>query len=461
MGEEAFCFWYYNLFFREEVFIYLKISGGINIKKYSIETLCVQAGYEPKSSEPRITPIHQSTTYQYNSADEVAELFDLTREGHMYSRISNPTVEVLEKKVAALEGGIGALATSSGQAASLLAVLTICKNGDHFVADKNLYGGTFTMFTSTLKHMGIDVTLADFAASEEEINRTIQSNTKLLFAETIGNPSLKVLDIEKIANIAHKNGIPLVVDNTFPTPYLCRPIDYGADIVIHSTTKYLDGHATSVGGIIIDSGNFNWNNGKFPCLTEPDPNYHGLSYTESFTAAAYITRARVVFMRDLGTTMSPFNAFLTNLGVETLALRMERHSENALKIANWLEANANVEWVIYPKLKSNADYELAEKYLNKGGSGVITFGIKGGIEEGKRFISALKLVSLVVHVGDIRTHVLHPASATHRQLPAEAKLEGGITDNMIRLSVGIENADEIIKDLANALERSQIDASNS
>lgn len=431
------------------------------MKKYSVETLCVQAGYEPESGEPRVTPIHQSTTYRYDNADEVAELFDLTKEGHMYSRISNPTVEVLEKKVAALEGGIGALATSSGQAASLLAVLTICKNGEHFVADKNLYGGTFTMFTSTLKNMGIDVTLTDFAAGDKEIQKAIEPNTKLLFGETIGNPSLKVLDIEKAAKIAHKNGIPLVVDNTFPTPYLCRPIDYGADIVIHSTTKYLDGHATSVGGIIVDSGNFNWSNGNFPCLTEPDPNYHGLSYTKTFGDAAYITRARVVFMRDLGTTMSPFNAFLTNLGVETLAVRMERHSENALKIASWLEANDNVEWVNYPKLKSNADNVLAEKYLSKGASGVITFGIKGGIEEGKRFISALELISLVVHVGDIRTHVLHPASTTHRQLPEEAKAKGGITDDMIRLSVGIENADEIIEDLANAFERSQINASNS
>ncbi len=431
------------------------------MKNYSIETLCVQAGYEPKSGEPRITPIHQSTTFQYNDAEEVAELFDLAREGHMYSRISNPTLEVLERKITALEGGVGALTTSSGQAASLLAILTICKNGEHFVADKNLYGGTFTMFTSTLKQMGIEVTLADFSADISEIEKAIRPNTKLLFGESIGNPTLKVMDIEKIADLAHKHGIPLIVDNTFPTPYLCRPFDFGADIVIHSTTKYLDGHATSVGGIIVDSGKFDWTNGKFPCLTEPDPNYHGLSYTKTFGDAAYITRARVVFLRDLGTAMSPFNAFLTNLGAETLAVRMERHSENALKIAQWLEQNSNVEWVSYPRLKSSPDYALSEKYLSNGAGGVITFGIKGGIEEGKKFINALELASLVVHVGDIRTHVLHPASATHRQLPEEAKTEGGITDNMIRLSVGIEKAEEIYEDLARALERSQQDALNS
>lgn len=427
------------------------------MKNLSVETLCVQAGYEPKNGEPRVAPIYQSTTYKYDSADEVAALFDLEAEGHMYSRISNPGLDVLEKKIAALEGGKAALSTSSGQAANLLSILTLCKAGDHVVAFNNLYGGTFTLLNSTLKNFEIESTLLDIDSTDEEIEAAIQDNTKLLFGEVLGNPGLRVLDIERVAKIAHKNGIPLIVDNTFPTPYLCRPIEYGADIVTHSTTKYLDGHATSLGGVIVDSGNFNWENGKFNCLTDKDPNYHGLSYTETFKDLAYITRARVVFMRDMGFTMSPFNAFLTNLGTETLALRMDRHSENALKIARYLEKSPNVAWINYPGLESSEDHELAKKYLPKGASGIISFGVKGGVEEGKKFIDSLKLATLVVHVGDIRTHVLHPASMTHRQLSKEEQLLAGIKENMIRLSVGIENADEIISDLEQALEKSQRD----
>ena len=427
----------------------------VRMKKLSVETLCVQGGYEPKNGEPRIAPIYQSTTYKYDTADEVGDLFDLAKEGHMYSRISNPTVEILEKKLAQLEGGVGALATSSGQAANLIAILTLCKNGDHIIAFNNLYGGTFVLIESRLRDFGIETSFVSLEDSDEVIQSKIKDNTKLIFGETLGNPGVRVFDIERYANLAHKNNIPLILDNTFPTPYLCRPFEFGADIVTHSSTKYLDGHATSVGGIIVDSGKFDWNNGKFDCLTQPDPNYHGLSYTETFKEAAYITKARVVFMRDLGSTMSPFNAFLTNLGVETLALRMEKHSSNALEVAQFLEKNPNVDWVDYPLLESDKDYPLAKKYLSKGASGIISFGVKGGVSEGKKFIDSLTLASLVVHVGDIRTHVLHPASMTHRQLSKEAQLAGGIQENMIRFSVGIENVDEIISDLEQALERSQ------
>lgn len=422
------------------------------MKKYAQETICIQGGYEPKNGEPRILPIFQSTTYKYDEADEVAKLFDLEAAGHMYSRISNPTVEALEKKIAEMEGGVGAMATSSGQAANLIAILTICNAGEHVLAMSNLYGGTFTLFTSTLKKMGIEVTFVDHRADGREISSKIQANTKLIFAETIGNPGVDVLDIERIAEIAHENNIPLVIDNTFATPYLCRPFEFGADIVTHSTTKYIDGHATSVGGIIVDSGKFDWkSSGKFPHLTEADPSYHGLSYTEKFGAAAYITKARVAFLRDMGSTMSPFNAFLTNLGVETLALRMERHSSNALAAARFLESHPNVSWVNYPLLESSQSFDLARKYLPGGASGIIAFGVKGGVESGKKFIDSLELASLVVHVGDIRTHVLHPASMTHRQLSEEQQMRAGIKPDMIRLSVGIENIDDILADLDQAL----------
>lgn len=422
------------------------------MKKYAQETICIQGGYEPKNGEPRILPIFQSTTYKYDEADEVAKLFDLEAAGHMYSRISNPTVEALEKKIAEMEGGVGAMATSSGQAANLIAILTICNAGEHVLAMSNLYGGTFTLFTSTLKKMGIEVTFVDHRADDREISSKIQANTKLIFGETIGNPGVDVLDIQRIAEIAHDNSIPLVIDNTFATPYLCRPFEFGADIVTHSTTKYIDGHATSVGGIIVDSGKFDWkSSGKFPHLTEADPSYHGLSYTEKFGAAAYITKARVAFLRDMGSTMSPFNAFLTNLGVETLALRMERHSSNALAAARFLESHPNVSWVNYPLLESSQSFDLARKYLSGGASGIIAFGVKGGVESGKKFIDSLELASLVVHVGDIRTHVLHPASMTHRQLSQEQQIKAGIKPDMIRLSVGIENIDDILADLDQAL----------
>lgn len=418
---------------------------------YHPETLCIHAGYTPKNGEPRIMPIVQSTTYKYENADEVAALFDLSKEGHMYSRISNPTVEVLEKKLAIMEGGVAAVATSSGQAATLLAILTICNQGEHILAFHNLYGGTYTLLTSTLKKFGIETTLIPLTADDEEVRRAFRPNTKLLFGETIGNPGVEVLDIQRAASLAHEAGVPLFVDNTFATPYLCRPIEHGADIVIHSATKYLDGHATSLGGFIVDSGRFNWGNGKFPHLTEEDPNYHGLSYTKAFGSKAFAVKARAVFLRDFGTTLSPFNAFLINLGTETLHLRMQRHSENALAIAKALQKNPQVEWVRYPLLPESSTYELAQKYLPLGGSGIISFGIKGNWQVSKEFINKLQLASLVVHVGDLRTHVLHPASMTHRQLSVEAQKKAGILENMIRLSVGIENVTDILKDLEQAL----------
>ena len=422
-----------------------------DLKKLSVESLCVQGGYQPENGQARTLPIVQSTTFKYNDADEVAALFDLEKDGHMYSRISNPTVAAFEEKIAQLEGGIGALATSSGQAANLLAILTLCQGGENIVAMNNIYGGTYTLLGSTIEKFGIQtkfVALNDFEAME----KAIDDKTKLVFTETIGNPGVELLDIEKAAETAHKYNIPLVIDNTFATPYLCRPIEYGADIVTHSATKYMDGHATSLGGIIVDSGKFNWSNGKFPGLTEEDPNYHGLSYTKAFGKAAYITKARVVFLRDFGTTLSPFNAFLMNLGVETLALRMERHSENALKVAEFLEDHPKVDWVHYPLLESSKSYELAKKYLPKGASGVISFGVKGGVEETKKWINNLDLISLVVHVADTRSHALHPASMTHRQLSQEAQVESGILPNMVRLSIGIENIEDIIQDLEHAFQ---------
>lgn len=419
--------------------------------KYKPETLMVQAGYNPKNGEARVMPIVQSTTYKYENAEEVAALFDLSKDGHMYSRISNPTVNVAEEKIAVLEGGVAAMATSSGQAATLLSILTICNQGEHLVAFSNLYGGTYTLLTSTLKKFGIETTLVPYDASVEVIKKAFQPNTKLLWGETIGNPGVEVLDIERAAKIAHEEGVPLFIDNTFATPYLCKPIDFGADIVLHSATKFLDGHATSLGGFIVDGGKFNWNNGKFPHLTEPDPNYHGLSFTESFGSKAFITKARAVFLRDFGTTLSPFNAFLINLGMETLHLRMERHSQNALLVAQALQNNPQVEWVNYPLLPNNPSYTLAQKYLPLGGSGIISFGLKGDWQRGKEFINRLKLATLVVHVGDLRTHVLHPASMTHRQLSLKALALAGIKENMIRLSVGIENVEDIIDDLLTAI----------
>lgn len=424
-------------------------------KEWKLETVAVQGGYEPNPTEPRILPIVQSTTYKYDSAEHVAKLFDLDAADHMYSRISNPTVAAFEAKVTALEGGVAALATSSGQAATSLAILNICSNGQHVVAASTLYGGTYSLFSNTLPKMGVEVTFVDPECSEQELRNAFKDETRLLFAETIGNPGLNVLDFDKFSTVAKAMDVPLIIDNTFPTPALCRPFDFGADIVVHSTTKYIDGHATSVGGIIVDSGNFNWENGKYPELTEPDKSYHGLKYVEKFGNLSYIVKARVQWMRDLGPCQSPFNAFLKNLGLETLPMRMERHSSNALALARYLEKHYCVSWVNYPGLESHPSYSKTRKYLPRGASGVMTFGIKGGSEAGRKFMEGTKLIALVVHVGDARSCVLHPASTTHRQLSDAEQAASGVTDDMIRISVGIEHIDDIIEDVDQALRSSQ------
>ncbi len=421
------------------------------MKQWKIETKCLQEGYKPENGEPRVLPIWQSTTYKYDSTEHVAKLFDMDASGHMYSRISNPTVECVENKIAALEGGVGAVCTSSGQSATLNAIMNICQAGDHIVSSSTIYGGTFNLLAVTIKKMGVEVTFVDPDSSEEEIQKAFKPNTKALFGETIANPKISILDIEKFSRIAHKNGVPFIIDNTFATPILCKPIEYGADIVIHSTTKYMDGHATSVGGAIIDSGNFDWTNGKFPCLTEPDESYHGVIYVKTFGNAAYITKLRYQYVRDIGNLMSPMNAFLTNLGLETLHLRMERHCENALKVAKYLKVNNKILSVSYPGLESDKYYSLYKKYLPKGSSGVISFRIKGGREAAVRFMDKLKLAAIVVHVADARTAVLHPASSTHRQLTDEQLAKAGIEPDLIRFSVGIENVDDIIEDIAQAL----------
>lgn len=423
------------------------------MSKYHINTKCIQDGYTPKNGEARVLPIYQSTTFKYDSSEHVGKLFDLAESGFFYSRLANPTVDAVEQKIAALEGGVGAICTSSGQAANTLAVLNICGAGDHIISSAAIYGGTSNLFAVTMKKMGIDVTFVSPDASEEEIQEVFRENTKLVFTETLANPALVVADIEKFAKLAHKNGVPLIIDNTFATPINCRPIEFGADIVVHSTSKYMDGHAVALGGVVVDSGNFNWDNGKFPGLTTPDESYHGMVYTRDCKKAAYIVKARVQLMRDLGLTPSPNNAFLLNLGLETLHLRMERHCSNALAVAKWLKINDKIAWVNYPGLESNKYYNLAQKYMPNGTCGVISFGIKGGREAAIKFMDSLKLAAIVVHVADARTSVLHPASTTHRQLTDDQLIEAGVTPDLIRMSIGIEHVNDIIADLEQALDQ--------
>ncbi len=413
-----------------------------------INTKTIQEGFKPKNGEPRVVPIAQSTTYKYDSSETVGDLFDLKATGHFYTRLSNPTVEAAEMKIAALEGGVGAMCTSS---ATTLALLNICGSGDHIVSSSAIYGGTFNLFAVTMKKISIEFTFVSPTASEEELQKAIRPNTKAIFAETLSNPSLDVLNFETYANVAHKNEIPFIVDNTFATPILCRPFEHGADIIVHSTSKYLDGHAVALGGVIVDSGNFDWTRGKFPEFTRPDESYHGIIYTESFGKSAYIVKARVQMMRDLGNMMSPQNAFLLSLGMETLAVRMERHCENALKVAKWLEKNDKIAWVKYPGLDSYKDKDVADKYLPLGTSGVISYGIKGGREAAMKFMDSLKLAAIVVHVADVRTGVLHPASTTHRQLTDQQLKDCGITPDLIRMSIGLEYVDDIIADIEQAL----------
>lgn len=421
-------------------------------KDFKIETQLVQSLGKFTEGEPRVYPIVQSTTYNYTSPEVLADLFDLKAEGHMYSRISNPTVEVFENKMAVLEKGVGALAVGSGQSANTIAVLNICKAGDHIVCLSTVYGGTVNLFGSTLRNLGIETTFVSPEASEEEIKNCFKENTKILFGETLGNPEINVLDFEKIAKIAKEKDVPFIVDNTLATPYLCNPIEYGANIVTHSATKYIDGQATALGGVIIDGGNYNWDNGKFSCLVDPDPSYHNLSYYKTFGKSAYIVKARATMLRDFGTVLSPFNAFIFNRGLETLHIRMERHSENAFKVAKFLENNSKVAWINYPKLESHYSHSLAEKYLKKGCSGIILVGIKGGKENAMKFIRGLSWIKSVIHLGDSRTCVLHPASTTHRQLTEEEQIKAGVLPEAIRINVGIENIEDILNDIKRGLE---------
>ena len=419
-----------------------------------IETKCVQAGYQPENGQPRILPIYQSTTYKFDSAEHLGKLFDLSVPGHMYTRISNPTVEMVEEKLAALEGGAGAMLTSSGQAANLLAVLNIASAGDNIVCSSAIYGGTINLFAFTLKRLGIETRFFTPEATDEEISALIDGRTRLVFGETVANPALIVCDIERLARIAHAHNVPLVIDNTFPTPVLCRPFEFGCDIVTHSTTKYMDGHASVVGGCIVDSGNFDWEKaGKYPELTEPDESYHGVVYTKSFGRAAYINKARAQLMRDFGCTPQPFAAFMLNLGLESLPVRIERHCQNAQAVAEYLEKHPKVSWVNYPGLASSPQHALAQKYLPKGVCGVVSFGVRGGREAAMKFMDSLRLAQIVVHVADARTSVLHPASTTHRQLTDEQLVDAGISADLVRLSVGIENIEDILEDLEQAFNK--------
>lgn len=422
------------------------------MKEYHIDTKCVQAGYSPKNGEPRVLPIVQSTTFKYNSGETMGRLFDLSESGYFYTRLQNPTNDAVAAKIAALEGGVAAVLTSSGQAASFYSIFNICSAGDHVVCSSNIYGGTYNLFAVTMKKQGIEFTFISPNAGDGELEAAFRPNTKAVFAETLSNPTLIVLDIERFAKAAHAHGVPLIVDNTFPTPVNCRPMDFGADIVIHSTTKYMDGHAAAVGGAVVDSGNFDWTqNDKFPGLTTPDDSYHGIVYTERFGKAAYITKAVAQLMRDLGSVPSPQNSFLLNLGLETLPLRVERHCQNALAAARFLEGHPMVSWVNYPGLESCASYALAQKYMPSGSSGVVSFGVKGGRANATKFMDSLKLAAIVTHVADCRTSVLHPASTTHRQMTAEELVAAGIGEDMIRLSVGIEHIGDITADLEQAL----------
>lgn len=424
-------------------------------QNYGIETNCVQAGYTPKNGEARVLPIYQSTTFKYESTEQMGRLFDLEEAGYFYTRLQNPTNDAVAAKICALEGGAAAMLTSSGQAANYYAVFNICGTGEHVIMSSTVYGGTFNLLTVTMKRMGIECTVIDPDCTEEELNAVFRENTRCVLAESIANPALVVLDFEKFAKAAHAHGVPLIVDNTFPTPINCRPFEYGADIVTHSTTKYMDGHAMAVGGCIVDSGNFDWTRypDKFPGLCTPDESYHGVVYTEKFGKAAYITKATAQLMRDLGSIQSPQNAFLLNVGLETLHLRVPRHCENAQKVAEFLEQNEKVAWVNYPGLKSNKYYDLAQKYMPKGSCGVISFALKGSKVDAVRFMDSLKLAAIVTHVADARTCVLHPASHTHRQMNEEQLKEAGVDPGMIRLSVGIENAEDIIADLSQAIDR--------
>jgi len=417
-----------------------------------IETQCIRAGYEPKFGEPHVLPIAQSTTYRYESAEQMADLFDLKTPGYIYSRIANPTVEAVEKKIAALEGGIAALCTSSGQAAIMIAIMNIAGAGDNFVCAAEIYGGSINLFSKTLKQFGIEVRFVSYNMTDEEIAAKFDDRTKAVFGETLANPSLNIFDIERFAKIAHTNKVPLIVDNTLATPILCRPIEHGADIIVHSTTKYMDGHAAVVGGVIVDSGKFDWAaSGRFPTLTTPDDSYHGMVFTEAFGPAAYYAKARVHLMRDMGACTSAQDAFLLNLGLETLHLRMERHCSNALALAEHLVKHDKVAWVNYPGLAGSKNAPLVEKYMSGQASGIVTFGVKGGYEAAKAFMNKLQLITRSVHVADLRTMILHPASTTHRQVDETGQKAAGITPDMVRISVGLENIADIIADIKSAL----------
>ena len=420
-----------------------------------IETKCIQSGWNPKNGEPRVLPIYQSTTFKYETSEQMGRLFDLEESGYFYTRLQNPTNDAVAAKICDLEGGVAAMLTSSGQAANFYAVVNIAEAGDHIICSSTVYGGTYNLYAHTLRKMGIEATFIDPDCTEEEFNAAFKPNTKCVIDETIANPALVVLDIEKFAKAAHEHGVPLIVDNTFATPINCRPFEFGADIVTHSTTKYMDGHACCVGGVIVDSGNFDWNAHpeKFPGLTSPDETYHGIVYTERFGKGAYITKATAQMMRDLGSIQAPMNAFLLNLGLETLHLRVPRHCSNALAVAKFLESHEKVAWVNYPDLESSKYHELAKKYLPNGSCGVVTFGVKGGRQAASEMMDNLKLGAIVTHVADARTCVLHPASHTHRQMNDQELIEAGVQPDLIRLSVGIENAQDIIDDLAQALEK--------